>query len=417
MPGNHTPSPGPLAGLTVLDLTLALAGPFATFILAGLGARVIKIENPESPDPCRQNPPYLGRDGVALGRTSPDDVSVSALNRLRGKYGVTLNLKRPGARDVFARLLREADIVVENFSAGTLERLGVGYRFARSINPRVIYCSISGFGAGQAPGTGKAMDNIIQALSGLMMTSGSPGEPPVRVGVPVADLVAPVFGVVGILAALRQRGATGTGQHVDVSMLGVLTSLVAAEPFDLLEACGLPQRTGRVVPRLTPFGVYESADGYVAICAPTEQFARGVFAAIGHPEFETDPRFATRDARVAHVDEMTAHLETFTRTLPTAELLPLLARHNVPAAEVRSPREAVRDPRVLSRGETVPLEHPQFGRVADVVGMGIPIAFSDAGAGRVRPAPAVGQDNALVYGDWLGYGAAGVEQLQVAGII
>jgi crotonobetainyl-CoA:carnitine CoA-transferase CaiB-like acyl-CoA transferase len=417
MSGDNTPSQGPLAGLTVLDLTLALAGPFATFLLAGLGARVIKIENPESPDPCRQNPPYLGRNGVSLGRTHADDVSVSALNRLRGKYGITLNLKQPGARDVFARLLRQADIVVENFSAGTLDRLGVGYPFARSIHPRVIYCSISGFGATQAPGTGKAMDNIIQALSGLMMTSGTPEEPPVRVGVPVGDLLAPVFGVVGVLAALRQREATGTGQHVDVSMLGVLTSLVAAEPFDLLEACGLPQRTGRVVPRLTPFGIYESADGYVSICAPTEQFARGVFAAIGHAEFEHDSRFATRDARVAHVDEINAHIEAFTRTLPTSELLPLLERHGVPAAEVRSPREAVRDARVQDRGETVPLEHPKFGSVADVVGMGVPITFSDASVECMRPAPSVGQDNALVYGDWLGYGSAGVEQLRSVGII
>jgi crotonobetainyl-CoA:carnitine CoA-transferase CaiB-like acyl-CoA transferase len=417
MSGDDTPSQGPLTGLTVLDLTLALAGPFATFLLAGLGARVIKIENPESPDPCRQNPPYLGRDGVSLGRTCQDDISVSALNRLRGKYGVTLNLKQPGAADVFARLLRQADIVVENFSAGTLDRLGAGYQFARSINPRVIYCSISGFGATQAPGTGKAMDNIIQALSGLMMTSGMPEEPPVRVGVPVADLLAPVFGVVGILAALRQRDATGTGQHVDISMLGALTSLVAAEPFDLLEACGLPQRTGRVVPRLTPFGIYESADGYVAICAPTEQFARGVFAAIGHPEFQHDPRFATREARVAHVTEINAHIEAFTRTLPTAELLPLLESRGVPAAAVRSPREAVRDPRVLARGETVSLDHPALGQVADVVGMGIPIRFSDARAGGMRPAPSVGQDNALVYGDWLGYGASGVENLRSAGII
>src|SRR6185295_5211400 len=209
----------------------------------------------------------------------------------------------------------------------------------------VIYCSVSGFGAAQAPGTGKAMDNIIQALSGLMMTSGTPEDPPVRVGVPMADLVAPVFGVVGILAALRQREASGVGQHVDVSMLGVLTSLVAAEPFDLLEACGLPQRTGRVVPRLTPFGIYESADGYLAICAPSEQFARGVFAAIGHPEFEDDPRYATRDARVAHVDELNAHIERFTRTRTTATLVPLLERHGVPAAAVRAPADAVRDPR------------------------------------------------------------------------
>ena len=416
-PGQTAAPSGPLAGLTVLDLTHALAGPFASFLLAGLGARVIKIENPCAPDPCRQNPPYLGPDGVSLGRKGEDDVSVSALNRLRGKYGVTLNLKKPRGREVFADLVRQADIVVENFSAGTLDRLGIGYAFARSINSRVIYCSISGFGATKTTGTGKAMDSIIQALSGLMMTSGAPGDPPVRVGVPMADLLAPVFAVIGILAALRQREFGGAGQQVDVSMLGVLTSLVAAEPFDLLEACGLPQRTGLMVPRLTPFGIYESADGHVAICAPSEQFARGVFAAIGRPEFETDLRFATRDARVAHVDELNAHIEAFTRTVPTAALVPLLEQNGVPAAEVRSPADAVRDPRVLARGETVPLEHPQFGRVADVVGMGVPITFSDAPATRLRPAPSVGQDNVLVYGEWLGYGSAGVEQLRADGII
>ena len=220
------------------------------------------------------------------------------------------------------------------------------------------------------------MDAIIQALSGLMMTSGAPADPPVRVGVPVADLLAPVFGIVGILAALRERDVTGAGQQVDVSMLGVLTSLVAAEPFDLLEACGLPQRTGRMVPRLTPFGVYESADGYLAICAPTEQFARGVFAAIGRQDLARDARFATRDARVANMDAINGYIEAFTRSKPTAELVPLFEGHGVPAAEVRSPAAAVRDPRVLERGETVPIEHPEFGRVADVIGPGLPIRFS-----------------------------------------
>lgn len=414
-----TPFPAaPLERLTVLDLTMALAGPFATFLLAGLGARVIKIENPAAPDPCRQNPPFLGRHGVSLGPTCADDVSVSALNRLRGKYGVTLDLKQPQAREVFADLVRQADVVVDNFSAGTLDRLGIGYTFGQSINPRIVYCSISGFGAAPAArGSGKAMDSIIQALSGLMMTSGSPGDPPVRVGVPVADLLAPIFGVVGILAALRQREATGTGQQVDVSMLGALTALVAAEPFDLLEACGLAQRTGRMVPRLAPFGIYESADGYVAICAPTEQFAHGVFAAIGHGEFATDPRYSTRAARVAHVDELNGTIEAFTRTLSTSALLPLLERHGVPAAEVRPPGVAVRDPRVVERGDTVRLDHPQFGRVADVVGMGVPIGFSGAAPAQMRPAPALGQDNALVYGEWLGYGADGVERLQADGVI
>jgi crotonobetainyl-CoA:carnitine CoA-transferase CaiB-like acyl-CoA transferase len=417
MSSDPRPPGGPLAGVNVLDLTVALAGPFATFLLAGLGARVIKIENPDAPDPCRQNPPYVGRNGVSLGRTRPDDISVSALNRLRGKYGVTLNLKHPEARGVFGDLLRDADVVVENFSAGTLDRLGVGYAFARAINPRVVYCSISGFGATKSSGTGKAMDTIIQALSGLMMTSGTPGDPPVRVGVPVADLLAPVFGVVGVLAALHQRDTTGVGQHVDVSMLGVLTSLVAAEPFDLLEACGLPQRTGRTVPRLTPFGVYESADGHVAICAPSEHFARALFAAIGHPEFAGDPRFATRDARVTHVDEINAAIEAFTRGVPTAALVSLLEEHGVPAAAVRAPADALRDPRVRERGETVLLEHPEFGHVADVIGMGVPITFSSASVGWERPAPAVGQDNALIYGEWLAYGAARVDALHAAGVI
>ena len=418
MASDAQPPRGPLAGVTVLDLTVALAGPFATFLLAGLGARVIKIENPDAPDPCRQNPPYVGRHGVSLGRTGPDDVSVSALNRLRGKYGVTLNLKHPDARAVFADLLRQADVLVENFSAGTLDRLGVGYDFGRTVNPRVIYCSVSGFGATTpTSGTGKAMDTIIQALSGLMMTSGTPADPPIRVGVPVADLLAPVFGVMGVLAALHQRRTSGAGQHVDVSMLGVLTSLVAAEPFDLLEACGLPLRTGRMVPRLTPFGVYESADGHVALCAPSEHFARGVFDVIGHPEFAADPRFATRDARVAHVDEMNAAVEAFTRTIPTAALVSLFEAHGVPAAAVRAPAEAVRDPRVRERGETVLLEHPEFGRVANVIGMGVPIRFSDASVGSERPAPAVGQDNALVYGDWLDYGEARVNALHAAGVI
>jgi crotonobetainyl-CoA:carnitine CoA-transferase CaiB-like acyl-CoA transferase len=411
-------APGPLAGLTVLDLTLALAGPFATFLLAGLGARVIKIESPASPDHCRENAPFIGPNGVSLGRSSPDDVSVAALNRLRGKYAVTLNLKQPGSREVFADLVRHADVVVENFTPGTLDRLGIGYEFGRARNPRIVYCSISGYGADQSTtGSGKAMDSIIQALSGMMLTSGEPADPPVRVGVPVADLCAPVFAVVGILAALRQRDVSGVGRHVDVSMLGVLTSMVAAEPFDLLEACGVPQRTGRMVPRLTPFGIFESADGHLAICAPTDQFARGIFAAIGRPELERDPLFATRDARVANKEAVNRCIEDFTRARPTAELVPLFEQHGVPAAPVRSPADAVRDPRVLTRGETVRLEHPTLGRVADLIGPGVPIRFAGSAPPESRPAPAVGQDNALVYGRWLGYSADTLERLRAAGNI
>jgi CoA:oxalate CoA-transferase len=344
-------------------------------------------------------------------------VSASALNRLRGKLGTTLNLKHPRAREVFADLLRHADVVVENFSTGTMDRLGVGYDYARQVNPRIVFCSLSGFGADKDASGGKAMDTIIQALSGLMMTSGEPGDGPVRVGVPVADMVAPLFGVIGILSALQQRERTGAGQHVDVSMLGALTSMVAGEPFDLLEQCGIPQRTGRMVPRLAPFGVYRSLDGWIAICAPTEPFARGVFAAMGRPELASTPRFATRDARVANVNELNGLVEEFTSARTTSALIETFDRHGVPAAEVRSPRDAVRDPRVAKRGEAVPLEHPTHGRVADMVGMGVPIVFSDSATGFDRPAPGAGEHNGLVYGELLGYSPHAIAALDADGVI
>jgi crotonobetainyl-CoA:carnitine CoA-transferase CaiB-like acyl-CoA transferase len=172
-----------------------------------------------------------------------------------------------------------------------------------------------------------------------------------------------------------------------------------------------------MVPRLTPFGVYEAADGHLAICAPTDQFARGVFAAMGRPELEQDRRFATRDARVANKEAINGEIETFTRSRPTAELVLLFEQHGVPAAPVRTPADAVRDPRVLARGETVALEHPQLGRVADLIGPGVPIRFSGASAAEMRPSPAVGQDNALVYGKWLGYSGDALERLRSAGNI
>jgi CoA:oxalate CoA-transferase len=402
----------PLEGITVLDLTTALAGPFATLLLAGLGARVIKIENPAGGDSSRTNAPYLGSEGGTLARRHEDDISVSVLNRLRNKLGVTLNLKHPEGRAVYEDLVKTADIIVENFSRGALERAGVGYNFAQQVNPRIVYCSITGFGTTGETGSGKALDSIIQALSGVMFTSGGPQDPPVRIGVPFADLTAPLFGVIGILAALRQAQLTGLGQHVDVSMLGVMTMMVAGEPFDLLERCGVPQRTGLTMPRLAPFGIYRTQDGFVSICAHTETFAHSLFDAIGRPELAADPRFAERDARVVNVSEVDAIVEAFTGSRTSAEVIAALEERGVPAAEVREPKDAVRDPRVISRGETVPLAHPKYGVVEDVYGMGIPIQFSRAQAGFDQPPPALGEHNHAVYCGLLGYSAERVEELK-----
>lgn len=231
------PQARPLEGLTVIDLTRALAGPYATLLLAGLGAKVIKVEEPEGGDLARENSPYLGRDGIQVERNHDDDLSLSHLTRARGKYGVSLNLKSAGGKQVFMDLVAKADIVVENFTAGTADRLGVGYAACAKVNPRIVFASLSGFGAQDR--SGKAMDVIIQALSGAMFTSGEPGHPPVRIGIPIADMLAPVFTVIGILAAIEQRHRTGKGQHVDVSMLGALTSFVAIENWSAMAAAGM----------------------------------------------------------------------------------------------------------------------------------------------------------------------------------
>ena len=409
--------PKPLEDITVLDMTLALAGPFATFLLAGLGARVIKVENPTAGDQCRENAPYLGADGASLVRRGAEDISVSAINRLRNKLGITLNLKHPEARAVFADLVKKCDVLVENYSRGTLDRLGVGYGWLHEVNPRLVYCSITGFGSEDDSSPARAMDTIIQAQSGMMYTSGEPQDPPIRVGIPMADLCAPMFGVIGIMAAIHQAQRTGLGQHIDVSMLGALTMMVSVEPFDLLERCGIPQRTGQTLPRLAPFGVYPTKDGFIAICAPTEAMSRAFFEATGHPELADDERFATRNARVKNFQELNGFIEQFTRSLTSSEAVARLEHAGAPAAEVRDPYSATRDPRVVQRGETVPLLHPKYGAVEDVYGMGMPFTFSGSNVGFDQPPPALGEHNDMVYSRVLGYSSERIAELRAQKVI
>jgi crotonobetainyl-CoA:carnitine CoA-transferase CaiB-like acyl-CoA transferase len=409
--------PKPLDDITVLDMTVALAGPFATFLLAGLGARVIKVENPTAGDTCRENAPYLGADGASLVRQRPDDVSVSAINRLRNKLAITLNLKHPEARAVFADLVKKSDVLIENYSRGTLDRLGVGYTWLHKVNPGLVYCSITGFGSDDVSSPAKAMDTIIQAQSGMMYTSGEPQDPPLRIGIPMADLCAPMFGVIGVMAAIHQARRTGTGQHIDVSMLGALTMMVSVEPFDLLERCGIPSRTGQTLPRLAPFGIYPTKDGFIAICAPTEAMSRSFFEATGHPELADDEKFATRNARVKNFQELNAFIEEFTRALTSVEAVARLERAGTPAAEVRTPYAAIRDPRVLQRGETVPIVHPKYGAVEEVYGMGMPITFSGSKVGFDQPPPDLGEHNDMVYSQVLGYSSEIIAKLKAEKVI
>jgi crotonobetainyl-CoA:carnitine CoA-transferase CaiB-like acyl-CoA transferase len=200
-------------------------------------------------------------------------------------------------------------------------------------------------------------------------------------------------------------------------MLGVMTMMVAGEPFDLLDRCGVAQRTGLTVPRLAPFGLYKTKDGYVSICAPMEVFAHALFQAIERPDLRTNPRFAERDARVVNVSELDGIIGAFTCSRTSAEVIAAMDQWGVPSAEVRNPEEAVRDPRVVSRGETVPLAHPKYGMVEDVYGMGMPIKFSKAEAGFDAPPPRLGEHNEAVYGGLLGYSAERLEELKIQRVI
>lgn len=406
----------PLEGLRVIDLTRALAGPYATLLLAGLGAEVIKIEDPRGGDLARENSPYVGRDGIVVERKHDDDISVSHLTRARGKYGVALDFKKPGSQQVFRDLVRTADIVVENFTAGTAERLGIGYDVAKQENPGVIYCSLSGFGATAADG--KAMDIIIQALSGAMYASGGHDEPPVRIGIPIADMLAPVFAVIGILSALEQRHRTGEGQHIDVSMLGALTSFVAIENWSAMAAAGMQARTGLTVQRLSPFGVFECSDGYVAVVAVHEKLAQGLFRAMGRPELGQEARFANRDARVANATALEALINDWSRALPTAQVVALLEAEGVPVAPVRHPEDALVDPRIVDRHETMEVAHPTYDTHIDLRTAGIPIVFSGAKTGFDDVLPVlVGQHSDEILSRRLGYSDERIAALRAGGVI
>ncbi|WP_230114268.1 CaiB/BaiF CoA transferase family protein [Microbacterium oxydans] len=393
----------PLQGRVVIDLTTALAGPYATLLLGGLGARVIKVENPHrGGDSSRTNSPYVTASGLSPVKTGDEDMSVSMLLRGRNKESISLDLKTSEGRDVLLDLIRQADVLVENFSAGVTRRLGIDYESVREVNPRLIYTSITGFGSDETGGA-KAMDTIVQALSGVMMTAGDPGDSPVRFGLPIADLSAPLFAVIGTVSALLEATQSGEGQHVDVSMLGAMTSLVACEPFDAFEEMGYPTRTGDYVPRLAPFGTFRAADGWFAVCGPTDAFAAGVFRAIEEPELADDPRFSRRDARVSNSDDLHQRMSDWAAGQTVAEAMAAFEVNGVPAAPVRSLADAVRDPRVQARGEVVRIQHPAYDVDAELWGTGVPITFSRSEVGLDRPAHPLGADTEQVLRELLGY--------------
>ena len=407
----------PLSGLRVLDLTMALAGPYCTLLLAGMGAEVINIEGPGKGDLARSNPPFYGEDGFHFDAMREQDISVFVLSRARNKKSVTLDLKSERGRELFLDLVATADVVVENMSDGTAERLGVGYEAVRSVNDRIVYASIAGFGEiNQIPGL-KAMDIIVQAYSGVMDVTGEADGSPMRFGLPIADLLAPLYACNGILAAIIRRGITGRGQHVKVNMLDCLVSLLAAEHFDVLKRSGVRIRTGNHLIRNAPFGVFTTSDGNVAIVATADEWLNALTVAMGKPELATDPRFSARGARASNADALNAEIEAWTRTLTSEEVTEeLLGRRGIPCARVRTVDEVLHDPMMQASGAIQTLSHPRFGPI-EAVGMGMPINFSEATAAFDVPAEELGASNRDVFGKILGLSDDEIRALKASRVI
>jgi CoA:oxalate CoA-transferase len=393
---------GPLEGLVILDFTTQKAGPVATYYLAAMGATVIKIEEIKG-DVVRGYAPFLGSDGeVCMWDKSGQAKSLPMLARARGKHSVTLNLKIPQALEIYGEMVKRADVVIENYSSGTADRLGIGYEATNAINPRIIYCSISGFGTGVMPGR-KALDLVIQAASGVMLTSGNEKDPPMRIGIAIADVVASLYATIGINAAAYRRARTGLGEYVDISMLGAMTSLLATEEWQALERLGEPTRTGNFNLKATPLGVFSCADGHVAIAAARDPMAHSLFRIIGRPEWVVDSRYATIDARSQRNDEVCDGVSAWCRTLTVEEVEAVLSVAGIPVERIRSPSEALDDPSLEARGDVTKVVHPELGSVDGLKTFGLPIVFHKSGRGTGSAAPELGEHNWLVYRDWLGF--------------
>ncbi len=369
---------GPLAGLTVLDLSHVMAGPVCAMMLADMGADVIKVEKvPGGDDSRRSTPPSIAGESAAF----------MIMNR--NKRGVALDLKTGAGLATMLRLVDSADVLIENYRTGVLERLGLGFEALHARNPRLIYCSISGFGRTGPYAQRSGFDLIAQGMSGVMSVTGEAADrAPVKAGPPVTDISAGLLAAMGVLAALHHRQATGVGQQVDTSLLEAGITQVywqAAVGF----ATGVaPGPLGSGHPLMAPYQAFRTADEPITLGAANESNWRRLLKVLQRPELQTDARFASNEARMAHLPSLVAILEPIFLCRPAAEWLALLDEAGVPAGPVLNVLQMARDPQVRARQMVVETEHPVAGRVKAI---GLPVKFSATPGGVRRPAPVFGE--------------------------
>jgi crotonobetainyl-CoA:carnitine CoA-transferase CaiB-like acyl-CoA transferase len=370
----------PLAGVRVIELARILAGPWAGQTLADLGAEVIKVEAPEGDDTRRWGPPFLTRDGEEAA------AYFHAANR--GKRSVTVDFRTPEGQQAVRRLVAGADVVIENFKVGGLAKYGLDWDSLRQVNPRLIYCSITGFGQSGPYAHRAGYDFIIQGMAGLMSVTGSPEGQPQKVGVAVTDVFTGVYAATAILAALVQRGVTGQGQQIDMALMDVAVSVMANQAMNYLATGRAPRMMGNAHPNLAPYAVFDCADGWIILATGNDAQYRKLCAILGLDDLATDPAFLTNALRVENRDALTKRLTAATRRMTKAALLAACEAEGVPAGPINDLAEVFADPQVLARGLQI--------APGGVPGVRSPFLFSGAELVLDRPAPTLGADQDLL---------------------
>jgi crotonobetainyl-CoA:carnitine CoA-transferase CaiB-like acyl-CoA transferase len=379
---------GPLAHIRVLDLSRIMAGPWASQILADLGADVIKIERPEGGDDTRAwGPPFLkDKDG------KPTRESGYYLSVNRGKRSVTIDLGTPQGQDIVRKIAAQSDIVLENFKVGTLARYGLDYDSLKNVKPDLIYCSITGFGQTGPKREAAAYDFMIQGMGGLMSVTGErddqPGGGPQKVGVPIVDLMTGMYATVGILAALARRAESGAGEFIDIAMLDVQTAVLANQAMNYLISGREPQRTGNRHPNIQPQDVFKCRDGHFVLAVGNDTQFQRLALVIGRPELGEDPRYATNKARVENLPELLALLRESFAQKSLNDWLVLLEREGIPSGPINTIPMVFEEPQVKHRELLRHLHHPLAGTVPQVTS---PIRMTNAPLSFDRPPPLLGQ--------------------------
>ena len=393
---------GPLAGVRILDLTRVLAGPFATMLLADLGADVVKVERPGDGDETRHLSPLRHGESHYF-------MSVN-----RGKRSVALELKRPAGRDLALELARACDVVVENFRPGVAARLGLDHDGVRRVNPEVVYCSISAFGQTGPLANRSAFDIAMQAVGGGMSVTGEPGGRPLRSGLPMADLGTGLFAAVGILAAVVERQRTGRGQLVDVAMFDAMAGLLTQYAGRYFMTGESAEPVGNGHPAVAPYGTYRASDGDIVVANLGERFWPKIARAIGRPELAEDPRFRTNAERLRRREELEGLMNAAIGRRTVAEWQGIFEEHDVPHAPVLRIGQVLEHPQARARGLVSEVEHPLLGRIR-VMGRSINLPAHPPGP--PTRAPMLGEHTDAVLRELLGCDDARLRELRESGVI